>query len=172
MASAATELADARYALPVAECLVACGAFTVDFSMPRERWFRWKSGILAPLGCDCRRLNAFPACRRLVDRALAGAIAGAFPGMDYIVGVAHGGIPWARAVADRLGLPFGYVRAQPRASGGSRVDCLPGGVFRAGARADQLSAGCRPRAGGLIDDEQASQLRHFYLNPRDHIWGH
>jgi hypothetical protein len=28
-----------------------------------------------------------------------------------------------------------------------------------------------PRAAaGLIDDGQAGQLRHFYLNPRDHAW--
>jgi hypothetical protein len=27
----------------------ASGAFTVDLRMPRDQWFRWKSGILAPI---------------------------------------------------------------------------------------------------------------------------
>jgi hypothetical protein len=39
-------LVDERYARRVAECLLTCGAFTVDLTMPRERWFRWKSGIV------------------------------------------------------------------------------------------------------------------------------
>jgi orotate phosphoribosyltransferase len=226
MAASSTDLVDARYALSVAECLVACGAFTVDFSMPRERWFRWKSGVIVPFGCDCRRLNAFPAQRRLVDSALASAIAGAFPAAGYVVGVAHGGIPWAKAVADRLGLPLAYVRAQPRAAGGLQVEGVPQGDFRPGTRAvvvdDVVASGGsvaqairaiqaetgwlvagiqsianwgfpemreslgqwpvraltsypqvidRARAAGLIDDGQASQLRHFYLDPRSHTWG-
>jgi orotate phosphoribosyltransferase len=225
MAAATTGLTDARYALSAAESLVASGAFTVDFRLPRDRWFRWKSGIVAPCGCDCRRLIAFPAHRRLIGDALAGAIAGAFPAADYIVGVAHGGIPWATAVADRLSLPLAYVRAQPRAAGGPRVEGLPrrdaqpraravviddvvasGGSVAQAIRAIQdetgwLVAGVqsianwgfpemretldewpvralssypqiidRARAAGLIDTGQAGQLRHFYLNPREHTW--
>jgi orotate phosphoribosyltransferase len=225
MAAPTTGLTDARYALSAAESLVACGAFTVDFSLPRERWFRWKSGIVAPCGCGCRRLIAFPAHRRLIDDALAGAIAGAITAADYIVGVAHGGIPWATAVADRLSLPLAYVRAQPRAAGGPRVEGLPSRDFQPRARAividDVVASGGsvaqairairdetgwlvagvqsianwgfpemretlgewpvraltsypqvidRARAAGLIDDGQAGQLRHFYLNPRDHTW--
>lgn len=226
MAAGAIGLVDTRYALPVAECLVECGAFTVDLGMPRERWFRWKSGIVAPFGCDCRRINAFPPQRRLIDRALADAIAGAFPTADYIVGVAHGGIPWARGVADRLHLPLAYVRAQPRASGGPQVEGRPQRDFRPAARAvvvddivasggsaaaairavraetGWLIAGIQSianwgfpemreslaewpvraltsypqvidcvRAAGLIDDGQASQLRRFYADPRNHAWG-
>jgi len=226
MAAQTTGLTDAHYALSAAECLVACGAFTADFSRPRDRWFRWKSGIVAPCGCDCRRLIAFPAHRRLIADALADAIAGAFPAADYIAGVAHGGIPWATAVADRLGLPLAYVRAQPRAAGGPRVEGLPRRDVQLRARAvvvDDVvaSAGSvaqairairdetgwliagvqsianwgfaemretlgewparaltsypqvidRALAAGLIDDGQAVQLRHFYLNPRSHTWG-
>src|SRR5580692_5446108 len=119
-ASAMTEnmtgLADARHARRVAECLLACGAFTVDLRMPRERWFRWKSGIVAPFGCDCRRVNAFPAARRLIDGALADAVGQAFPDAGYVVGIAQAGIGWAKTLADRLGLPLAYVRAQPRAA--------------------------------------------------------
>ena len=118
-------LVDARHARPVADALVASGAFTVDLRMPRDQWFRWKSGILAPCGCNCRRLNAVPAFRRLVDDALADATRSSFPGADYIVAVAHAGIPWAKTVAERLDLPLAYVRAEARAVGGPLVECSP-----------------------------------------------
>jgi hypothetical protein len=103
------DLLDARHAYPVAAALVASGAFTVDMSMPKEQWFRWKSGILAPCGCNCRRLNAIPAFRGLVDDALADATRSSFPDADYIIAVAHAGIPWAKTVAERLELPLAYV---------------------------------------------------------------
>jgi orotate phosphoribosyltransferase len=119
-------LTDARHARPVAAALVTSGAFTADLHMPRDQWFRWKSGILAPCGCNCRRLNAVPALRRLVDDALADATRSSFPGADYIVAVAHAGIPWAKTVAERLDLPLAYVRAEARRPGGSLVECEPG----------------------------------------------
>jgi orotate phosphoribosyltransferase len=116
---------DPRYARPVAECLLKRGAFTVDLSMPRAAWFRWKSGITAPCGCDCRRLNAFPEERRLIDDAMAQAVRDAFPDASYIVGVAQAGIAWGKSVAERLDLPLAYVRAQPRALDGPRVEGMP-----------------------------------------------
>jgi orotate phosphoribosyltransferase len=125
------DLTDPRFARPAAAALVASGAFTVDMGMPRDQWFRWKSGILAPCGCDCRRLNALPAFRRLIDDALAEATRSAFPDADCVVAVAYAGIPWAKTVAERLDLPLAYVRAEARAAGGSVVECSP----RPGARA-------------------------------------
>jgi orotate phosphoribosyltransferase len=122
---AVADLIDARYAGSVAAALVASGAFTVDMRMPRERWYRWKSGIVAPCGCNCRVLNTIPACRRLVDNALTEATRASFPGADYIVAVANAGIPWAKTVAERLDLPLAYVRGEPRAAGGGLVECAP-----------------------------------------------
>jgi orotate phosphoribosyltransferase len=119
-------LIDARHARPVATALVASGSFTANLRLPRDQWFRWKSGILAPCGCNCRRLNALPALRRLVDDALADATRSSFPGADYVVAVANAGIPWAKTVAERLDLPLAYVRAEARAPGGSLVECEPG----------------------------------------------
>ena len=136
-----TGLVDARYARRVAECLLTCGAFTVDLSMPRERWFRWKSGIAAPFGCDCRRLNAFPAVRRMIDGALAGAVRQAFPDVGYVVGIAQAGIPWAKTLAERLDLPLAYVRAQPRAPGGPLVECAPRGAAPAIVVEDVVASG-------------------------------
>jgi orotate phosphoribosyltransferase len=134
-------LLDARHARPVADALVASGAFTVDMRRPKDRWYRWKSGILAPCGCNCRRLNATPAFRRVVDDALADATASSFPGADYIIAVAHAGIPWAKTLAERLELPLAYVRAEPRAAGEPLVDCSPGGGTRTVIVEDVVASG-------------------------------
>jgi orotate phosphoribosyltransferase len=134
-------LTDARHARPVAAALVASGSFTADLRMPRDQWFRWKSGILAPCGCNCRRLNALPALRRLVDDALADATRSSFPGADYIIGVAHAGIPWAKTVAERLDLPLAYVRADAREPGGPLVECSPGAGARAVIIEDVVASG-------------------------------
>ncbi len=134
-------LVDARHARPVATALVASGAFTANLRMPRNQWFRWKSGILAPCGCNCRRLNALPALRRLVDDALADATRSSFPGADYVVAVAHAGIPWAKTVAERLDLPLAYVRAEAREPGGPLVECSPGTGARAVIIEDVVASG-------------------------------
>jgi orotate phosphoribosyltransferase len=134
-------LTDARHARLVADALVASGAFTADLRMPRDQWFRWKSGILAPCGCNCRRLNAVPALRRLIDDALADATRSSFPGADYIVAVAHAGIPWAKTVADRLDLPLAYVRPEAREPGGPLVECSPATGARAVIIEDVVASG-------------------------------
>jgi len=134
-------LLDARHARPVAGALVASGAFTVDMRTPRDQWFRWKSGILAPCGCNCRRLNTMPAFRRLVDDALADATRRSFPGADYVVAVAHAGIPWAKTLAERLGLPLAYVRTEARPGGGPLVECAPGKAARAVVVDDVVASG-------------------------------
>jgi orotate phosphoribosyltransferase len=135
------DLLDARHAAPVAAALVASGAFTVDMRMPKEQWFRWKSGILAPCGCNCRRLNAIPAFRGLVDDALADATRSSFPDADYIIAVADAGIPWAKTLAERLELPLAYVRTEARAVGGPLVECSPGEGTRAVIIEDVVASG-------------------------------
>jgi orotate phosphoribosyltransferase len=140
-AGSSAGLVDARHGRSVADALVASGAFTVDMRMPRDQWFRWKSGILAPCGCNCRRLNTLPAFRRLVDDALAAATSSAFPDAGYVVAVAHAGIPWAKTLADRLDLPLAYVRAEARDVGGSLVECAPAGGARAVIVEDVVASG-------------------------------
>jgi orotate phosphoribosyltransferase len=140
-AGSSAGLVDARHGRPVADALVASGAFTVDMRMPRDRWFRWKSGILAPCGCNCRRLNTLPAFRRLVDDALADAARSAFPDAGYVVAVAHAAIPWAKTLAERLDLPLAYVRAEARDTGGPLVECAPVGEARAVIVEDVVASG-------------------------------
>jgi len=130
-----------RHGRPVAAALVASGAFTADLRMPRDQWHRWKSGILAPCGCNCRCLNAFPALRRLVDHALTDAVRSSFADADYIVAVAHAGIPWAKTIAERLDLPLAYVRAESREGGGPLVECAPRSGTRAVIIEDVVASG-------------------------------
>jgi orotate phosphoribosyltransferase len=134
-------LINTRHARPVAAALVASGAFTVDLRMPKDQWFRWKSGILAPCGCNCRRLNTIPAFRRIVDDALADATRSSFPGADYIIAVANAGIPWAKTLAERLELPLAYVRTEARAGGGPLVECSPDDATRAVIIEDVVASG-------------------------------
>jgi orotate phosphoribosyltransferase len=140
-AGSSAGLVDARHGRPVADALIASGAFTVDMGMPRDRWFRWKSGILAPCGCNCRRLNTLPAFRRLIDDALADAARSGFPGAGYVVAVAQAGIPWAKTLAERLDLPLAYVRAEARAAGGPLVEGEPAGAARAIIVEDVVASG-------------------------------
>jgi orotate phosphoribosyltransferase len=140
-AAAFDGLIDTGHADAVAAALVASGAFTADLRAPAGQWFRWKSGIVAPCGCNCRRLNTVPKMRRLVDDALADATRSSFPGADYIVAVAHAGIPWAKTVAERLDLPLAYVRAEARAAGGPLVECSPGPGARAVIIEDVVASG-------------------------------
>jgi orotate phosphoribosyltransferase len=135
------DLTSARHAAAVAAALVASGAFTADLRMPRDQWYRWKSGIMAPCGCNCRRLNPVPALRRLVDDALTEATRSSFPDADYIIAVAHAGIPWAKTIAERLDLPLAYVRAESREAGGTVVECAPDGGARAVVIEDVVASG-------------------------------
>jgi orotate phosphoribosyltransferase len=135
------DLIDTRHASRAAMALVASGAFTVDMRMPRDQWFRWKSGILAPCGCNCRRLNTLPVWRRLIDDALTEAVRASFPHADYIIGVGNAGIPWAKTLADRLDLPLAYVRAEPRVADGPLVECSPAGGTSAVVVEDVVASG-------------------------------
>ena len=67
--------------------------------------------------------------------------AASFPGADYIVAVAHAGIPWAKTLAERLDLPLAYVRAGARAAGGPLVECSPGRGARAVIIEDVVASG-------------------------------
>jgi orotate phosphoribosyltransferase len=120
------ELIDLPQANLVAQLLVKSGAFTVDLQLPPEQWFRWKCGIVAPCGCDCRSLNQLPDVRRRIDSTLAKAVGSLFSHADAIVGVANAGIPWAKTLAEKLHLPLAYVRSAPKTMGKGRlVECSP-----------------------------------------------
>ena len=82
-----------------------------------ENPFTWVSGIKSPVYCDNRRINSFVAVRNMVVDAFVDLIKAEFNQVEMIGGVATGGIPMGILVADRMNLPFIYVRQEPKKHG-------------------------------------------------------
>ena len=82
-----------------------------------EEPFTWSSGWKSPIYCDNRVTLAYPNVRSFIKNALAELIQFQFPGVEVIAGVATAGIPQGALVADALGLPYCYVRPEPKAHG-------------------------------------------------------
>lgn len=78
--------------------------------------FTWASGLLSPIYCDNRVALSYPAVRNFLKLCLAeqSLLFGEF---DVVAGVATAGIPHGVLLADRLGLPFVYVRASAKDHG-------------------------------------------------------
>ncbi|SOD80375.1 orotate phosphoribosyltransferase [Spirosoma fluviale] len=79
--------------------------------------FTWSSGWKSPIYCDNRVTLAYPDVRTYIKNALADAIRKRFPSVEVIAGVATAGIPQGALVADVLGIPYCYVRPEPKSHG-------------------------------------------------------
>jgi orotate phosphoribosyltransferase len=75
-----------------------------------ENPFTWASGIKSPIYCDNRKINSDIEVRNIVANAFVKLITDNFPNVAIIAGVATGGIPMGMLIADRMKLPFIYVR--------------------------------------------------------------
>ena len=114
-----------RTADEIAAVLLDAGAFLVRTRPP----FRLTSGLHAPFYVNCRLILSRPDARAQAAAALAATVPE--PGAAVIAGGVTAGVPFATLVADRLGLPMVYVRAEAKAHGtASRIE---GGAV-AGAR--------------------------------------
>lgn len=82
---------------------------------PREP-FTWASGILSPIYCDNRVALSYPAVRSFLIENMA-AQAGSFNEFNVVAGVATAGIAHGALLADRLNLPFVYVRSSAKEHG-------------------------------------------------------
>lgn len=78
----------------------------------------WSSGMKAPIYCDNRQLLGDPELRSRIAETLAAACQPFAP--TLIAGTSTAGIPWGMLVADRLQLPFAYVRPEPKKHGMGR----------------------------------------------------
>ncbi|WP_025761333.1 orotate phosphoribosyltransferase [Dyadobacter tibetensis] len=88
-----------------------------------EKPFVWSSGWNSPIYCDNRVALSYPQTRNYIKEALANVVKEQFAGVDIIVGVATGGIAMGALVADILGLPFAYVRPEPKKHGmGNQIE--------------------------------------------------
>ena len=81
-----------------------------------EHPFTWASGLKSPIYCDNRVVLSFPAIRGEVISAFV-ELASTFGEIDGIAGVATAGIAHGALLAERLNLPFIYIRSKAKAHG-------------------------------------------------------
>ena len=79
--------------------------------------FIWSSGIKSPIYCDNRILLSFPSYRNLVAKEIANLISQKYKSVEIIAGVATGAIGIGLLVAEKLKLPFIYVRPESKGHG-------------------------------------------------------
>ena len=96
-----------------AELLLQINAIKLN---PRNP-FTWASGWQSPIYCDNRLILSFPLIRNYVRDEFAKNIEKQFGKPDVIAGVATGAIGIGILVAESMGLPFVYVRPEPKKHG-------------------------------------------------------
>lgn len=79
--------------------------------------FTWSSGWISPIYCDNRITLSFPEIRTAIRDAFSEKINTYFPAAEAIAGVATGAIAQGVLVAEKLDLPFAYVRSAPKSHG-------------------------------------------------------
>ncbi len=85
--------------------------------------FTWASGIKSPIYCDNRWVLSFPGKRSIVADGFVELIKKEYPDCEVVMGTATAGISWAALVADRMGLPMGYVRSSNKDHGkGNKIE--------------------------------------------------
>lgn len=91
--------------------------------------FTWSSGWKSPIYCDNRKTLSYPEIRNFIRDGLCELICVNYIIPDIIAGVATGAIAQGALVADRLGLPFIYVRSAAKDHGTGKLiegDVTPG----------------------------------------------
>ncbi len=79
--------------------------------------FTWTSGILSPIYCDNRMVLSYPEIRNFAAEELATLVQTHFPNATRIAGIATAGIAHGILIAEKLGLPFCYVRPEAKKHG-------------------------------------------------------
>lgn len=79
--------------------------------------FTWASGWKSPIYCDNRKILSYPKTRTFIRDSFVKVIQEKYPEAEVIAGVATGAIAHGVLVAEKLGLPFIYVRSKPKGHG-------------------------------------------------------
>ncbi|MBY8961209.1 orotate phosphoribosyltransferase [Flavobacterium sp. D11R37] len=96
-----------------AELLLQINAIKLNPKSP----FTWASGWKSPIYCDNRITLSFPQIRNFIREEFARNIEKLYGKPDVIAGVATGAIGIGMLVAEYMGLPFVYVRPEPKKHG-------------------------------------------------------
>lgn len=103
----------------IAEYLLQIKAIKLQPANP----FTWASGWKSPIYCDNRKTLSFPEVRSYISDSFVSLIREFHPHADIIAGVATGAIPHGAIAADKLGLPFIYVRSGSKDHGmGNQIE--------------------------------------------------
>lgn len=97
----------------IAKILLKLKAVTLSPEDP----YTWASGIKSPIYCDNRLTLSYPEDRSTVEKGLVDLIKEEYPEVQYIMGTATAGIPHAAIIADKMGLPMGFVRSSNKDHG-------------------------------------------------------
>lgn len=97
----------------IAEYLLTIEAVTLSPEKP----FLWTGGIKSPIYCDNRMIYSHPDARDFVVTALTHRVKNLHIPADVIAGTATAAIGWGALVADRLKLPFVYIRTPSQIKG-------------------------------------------------------
>ena len=79
--------------------------------------FTWTSGIKSPIYCDNRLILSFPNVRKFVADKMTEIVENKYGKDTCIAGVATGAIAIGAMIAERLNLPYAYVRPEPKEHG-------------------------------------------------------
>ena len=97
----------------VAKYLLQINAIILQPNNP----FIWAAGWKSPIYCDNRKILSYPEIRTYIRQNLSSIIQNRYKGANIIGGVATAGIPHGCLVAEELGMPFIYIRAQTKKHG-------------------------------------------------------
>lgn len=96
-----------------AELLLQIKAIKLNPQTP----FQWASGWKSPIYCDNRITLSYPPVRVFLKEEIARIVELEYGKPDVIAGVATGAIAIGILVAQELGVPFVYVRPEPKKHG-------------------------------------------------------
>jgi orotate phosphoribosyltransferase len=96
-----------------AELLLKVKAIKLNPNEP----FNWASGWKSPIYCDNRVTLSYPPVRVFLKQEIAKIVENKYGKPDVIAGVATGAIAIGVLVAQELGVPFVYVRPEPKKHG-------------------------------------------------------
>lgn len=91
--------------------------------------FNWASGIKSPIYTDNRITLSYPETRTIIENGFVETIKAHYPEVEVIAGTATAGIPHGAIIADKMNLPFAYIRSKPKDHGaGNQIEgrVLPG----------------------------------------------
>ena len=109
-----------------AKILIDIGAINFNPQAP----FKLSSGFLSPSYIDCRKIIAYPSAFKAITDMMIDTIKSDMfaQSPNYIIDGETAGIPFAAAIAEKMGLPLSYVRKKPKDYGKSKL--IEGEIFK------------------------------------------